>query len=48
MNKFLYKNIYCLYFITSAIRMMICICTGNEKRGRKIINEHNKWKDEKN
>ena len=43
MNKFLYKNIYWLYFFIASIRMTFYIIVGKEKEAKKIINEHNDW-----
>ena len=43
MNKFLYKNAYCLYFIFADIRMTWHIYTGHKEKAAKIITEHIDW-----
>jgi len=43
MNKFLYRNVYRLYFCLADIRMTWYIYTGRKEKVAKIINEHRKW-----
>jgi hypothetical protein len=43
MNKWLYKNIYWLYFLIANIRMSWYIFTGRKEKAVKIIYEHNNW-----
>jgi hypothetical protein len=43
MNKWLYKNIYWLYFFVANIRMVWYIFTGQRQKSIKIIREHMDW-----
>lgn len=43
MNKWLYKNIYWLYFFLCDIRMTWYIFTGKKQKAKKIITEHMDW-----
>jgi hypothetical protein len=43
MNKWLYKNIYWLYFFVANIRMTWYIFTGQKQKSIKIITEHMDW-----
>ena len=43
MNKWLYKNIYWLYFIVANIRMTYYIFTGQTDKSKKIITEGMDW-----
>ncbi len=43
MNKWLYKNIYWLYFFVANIRMAWYIFTGQRQKSIKIITEHMNW-----
>ena len=41
--KWLYNNIYWLYFIIAHIRMIYYTIRGNKDKIYEIINEHFKW-----
>lgn len=43
MNKWLYKNIYWLYFFIANIRMSLYIFIGKKQKSIDIIIEHMKW-----
>lgn len=43
MNKYLYKNINCLYNISVGIRMPYYFLLGKREKARKIITEHMDW-----